>query len=692
MDTVKQGVSRNLSTWQSIKDPDDKRCRLIRYDTLADKYKIIVRRVLCNGLEPWEVRAQKKTEVLSERSLSELLELVLKDGYRRYMGLYPAEDTTRIAERKQKCLARAAATVELIGTYIREREIKESSYAPYKEVVEWLNQDGNYDFYFPKGCQYLPCNEIRLKEKVTLRFGKVGKEPVAITEVIKRPREGNKSRDKFAGDAELMAWIAIARANVDNSGTPNAYIIRKIQDVCRIVGKDVPSNSWLSQVLVSGKMQYMTAPTRFGKGTKQASRFVPYISMARAMYAGDCWMMDATRVNFIEHATSDKDKPRFLFVVVVRDAYSGDVVGCYFDTKEDRWGYVNALKMAYKSTGYLPHTLVHDRFPGHLADEMQSVLDGFRDKGVELICTHEATGKALLERWFDTLQTVFLTRSRYYYGQGIRSTRPYNHRSPEYLAKMRKRAKAENWDFEAAWQEAWRRIEEYRQTPISYYSRKRLDLSPMQLHEQSEKPHVIRVEGWQEATLFWATKVLDISRARIEQEVHGKVYRYMIYDENILYAYKRVAIRYEESDPSKVMLFAVGADDRVTDFFIDELTHTDDIVMYGPDAQKGRLAGRMEKNKQLQERIRKDLEETVSHASMDPEYVLAMRGLAPKDEIESVQDAILYEQMGVSMAMEAQRPAAHKRDKIAKSKASPVPSSEGVIDPKSFVNNSYFNQ
>lgn len=698
--TIVDGHYNGSKIWQGIKIAPDRRMLWIRYDTMAPKYQALVRKVLCKGYEPGEMPVEPTVSPLSYRSLAEQVELVLKEGYRRYLGLYPVTDVSRSAQKTQTCLARAAAVVERIGEYVRETGTDERSYAPYKEVVEWLEANRNYDFYFPKGNQYLPINPVRLKEKVVLRFGKPnaarsGVEPRPITDVIHLPRKGNTFRESFAQDAELMAWIAMARTQGTND--PNAYIIRKISEVCRVVGREVPSQSWFAKVLASPKMKQLTADGRFGAGTKQAGRYTHSITMARAMYAGDCWMMDATRVNFIEHQTSEKDVKGFLFVIVVRDAYSGEVVGCHFDTKEDRWGYTNALKMAVKTTGYLPHTLVYDRFPGHVTDEMQAILGAMEAKGVHLVCTHKATGKALLERWFDTLQTVFLTKSRYYYGEGIMSTRAYAHRSAEYLTKVRKQAHAEGWNFDQAWQEAWRRIEEYRQTPVSYYSRKHkgLDLSPATLHEQSEKPNVIPVQVWEQASLFWMTKILDIRRNRIEQEVHGVRYEYPIYDTQIMYRYTRLAIRYEESDPSTIMLFAVTPDDRVTDFFIAELKQAAPIVMYGPDANTGHLAGRQAKIDAFEQQKRADLTQITNAATVDPEYLLLMGGRVPKEAFESVQTAVIYEQMGVVVQTQAQTPATTTKRKAQTTrqvKLTGVPVGGGGVDPKAFVNNDFYNQ
>lgn len=691
LSTITDGKQRGSQNWQWIKNPDDQRELLIRYDTMADKYQAIVRRELCRGLEPAEFIAVRQTNVFSQRSIGERCEIACTETFRRYLALYPTSDTGRAALKTQTCLARAAAIVELIGNYIQEQDIDLRSYAPYKEVEAWFAIDGNYDFYFPKGNRYLPLNLIRLKEKVVARFGAVGVEPLPITDVIHLPRQGNKSRDKFASDPELMAWIMLARTKGTND--PNAYIIRKISEVCRIVGREVPSASWFSQVLASNKVKQLSAKGRFGAGTANAGRYTHSITMARAMYAGDCWMMDATRVNIIEHESTEKGKMAFLFVIVVRDAYSGDVVGCHFDTKEDRWGYSNALKMAVKTTGYLPHTLVYDRFPGHLTDEMQVILNSFEAKGVQLVCTHKATGKALLERWFDTLQTVFLSNSRYYYGEGIRSTRIYAHRSPDYLVKMRKEARSTGFDFDRAWQDAWQRVEEYRQTPLSYYSKthRNLDISPATLHEQSEKPNVIGVELWEQASLFWMTKVLDIRRNRIEQEVHGVRYEYPIYDVNVIYNYSQVAVRYEESDPTRVMLFPVDSEGRVADMLICELTHTTPVAMYGPDADKGRLAGRMAKIDKFEQQKTADLDAMLDGATVDPEYLLTMGGRVSKDEFESVQTAVLYENMGVLVHTKGQEPARSTRIGKPQSVPTAPPPPPDEFDPESFIDRQFYN-
>jgi len=53
-DTIKKGSYRKSPQWQTIKDSTDKRRSLIRYNTLRQSYKDLVKTQLCYGLEPYE--------------------------------------------------------------------------------------------------------------------------------------------------------------------------------------------------------------------------------------------------------------------------------------------------------------------------------------------------------------------------------------------------------------------------------------------------------------------------------------------------------------------------------------------------------------------------------------------------------------------------------------------------------------
>ena len=662
---ISNGFLRNSPIWQGIQDPSDRRRRLIQYDTMSEKYQLAVRETLCGGHDPetWDLirkeQAKQGNVSLGEYSLVDLLVRACDSEYRRFLGLYSYNHTNaQERERRLKSLARAAAVVDMLANFVRERDPKGRSYTHYRETVEWLQGDGDEYFRYKD----LPLNPVRLKEKVQAVMS--GKQ---VQEVVHLPRQGNTNKAEFTADKELKSWCL--QYLISGMNPTQSQIVRHVTHLCALHEKKAPSQSWFAKFFTDPEIQQITAQRRFGATHKRTIYFEHTIAVQRAMFAGDAWQVDATRVNMIPHAKQDKTGEQSLIIIAVRDVYSGDILGVHFDTKEDRWGYANALKMAVKASGYLPYSLIHDRFPGHNADEMEALLGGLERKGVHLIKTSKATGKASLERWFDTLQTVFLSNSRYYYGQGIRSTRAFAHRSAEYLAKLTKEARAAGWDFDRAWQDAWQRVLEYKQTAVSHYSRKHPDLhlTPAQLHEQSEKPHVVQLAPWDVASLFWLEKELDIRRNQLEMNVHKQTFTFPILDWNILKTHKRVRVKYEEHDPTKIMVFALHGD-----VFITELTAQTGVVLYGPDGDPGHLAARQAQIKAFEKERKKTLDEYLDGSA---DVTMLVGPLAPKADQESAESRILTEHL------EASRPFAGA--KAEKKPVVPVQSDE--IDIQQFI-------
>jgi hypothetical protein len=273
--------------------------------------------------------------------------------------------------------------------------------------------------------------------------------------------------------------------------------------------------------------------------------------------------------------------------------HSGDLIGWHFDLKEDRWAVFNALKMAIKETGYLPYEIAFDRFPGHNTPEMQHYLAGIRQLGTKVTFVHEAQGKAGLERWFGTLQTVFMQDSRYYYGQGIQSRRNYAHRSTEYLKLLRRDARAEGFSFDDAVAEATRIIEAYRNTALCAYSRKHstVKLSPSQLFEHSEKPNVRHLE---EHEMWWLCGLrIELpfhGAGLIKKEIQKIPFYYRTKDYGIISRHQRVLVCYDTEDLSQVLLYATG--DGPLNQFLGRAYAEEEAQAFGPDAQWGEISRR----------------------------------------------------------------------------------------------------
>lgn len=637
--TIWDGFFNNSPRWKSIPHPDNANFRLVRYDTLADKYKERLKARLWGGLAPGEWLAVQ--ESVGAKQQSEGVANVLRDAcetlYMKWMYDYaPVVKHTqneRLRVRQQRCLARAAAVLEGLGRYYIENGLSWRESGPVKQATEWLKeQQGRY---FP--LKYVPMNAVILKEKLR----EIWVEGREYTSVISLPRQGNNNHAEHKEDVEVRAWCIQARMSGKNLSV--AEIARRVRRACELVEKAVPSVSWIDQLLRQTAIKRMCADSRWGVGSGRGDFYKGYIPTTRALYAGDCWQMDGTRVNILSHASNDK-KQRFLTIVAVRDVYSGDILGVGFGLVENRWMYLDAMRMAVENAGYLPYELVHDKFPGYNTEEMGVTWDILKKLDVKRTVTAVATGKAQTERWFGTWQSVFLNREKYYYGEGVRSTRAYAHRSSEYLAKLRKEAQEEGFDFDAAWQMAWRAVCGYRNTPIKHYSKKQIDATPMELHEQCEKPHVKVLERWELARVFWPQTTLQIRRNMVTLTVQKQEYMYAV--PQVLLNQESLTIRYNQKDLSTVVAFYEGGV-----VLAGELKQLNPVNVYGPDADWGAYQKINSANKEYvlaqQEALRMELEGSRELEGVLGEDIMLMGARVRKDEMAGAEDTLLFEQMAV---------------------------------------------
>ena len=478
------------------------------------------------------------------------------------------------------------------------------------------------------GYRYLPKTWHTLYKKI-----RAYQNGSPLTALIHRPREGNANALTYT-DAEVEAWTITLRA--DGRNYTNAHIIRKVQNLCRLYGKPVPSVKWFESFLANYEVKYLTAAGRYGS-SRLGNRWDSYLPVAPPMYAGDVWQIDATRLNIIEHKKADGSKG-FLFMITVIDVYSGDILGYNFDYQEDRWSVISAVKMAVAEAGYLPYEMVFDRFPGHNSPEAVQLFDELKHLGVKVTFTHKATGKARLERLYDTLQTVFMQDNDYYYGEGIKSRRYYAHRSPEYLKKLRQRANKEKFNLSDAVNEGIRIIETYRQTPYSAYSQKykHIQLSPAQLHDQSTKANVKPVSSELLYRLFALKKALKLSRnGYIHTQIMKQELIYQTTDYNLISKYERVWVAYMPENLDVIHLYA-----RKNHLWwhLGEARVVDLPQVYGPNAEFDKLAKAKQRLRQLKEQREQALNDIVSQVS---EVDLMLGPFTRKADKESSESAFL---------------------------------------------------
>lgn len=553
-----------------------------------------------------------------QRDLEGFLHTALEQGYRAYLHMYRGFSDTHAT-----ALARAAAVCMSALEYGRE--------------IEWpMHRSG---LYVDVACvaerlqvRYVPYNWRRLKEKLDAL--REGKEPAAV---ITLPRAGNGNAVKHDDD-EVYSWLIQLRRHPANY--TDSYIARKLAMLCALSEKPAPSSSWVAGKLAEATTKFLTVG-RYGSG-RLANRWESYTPVSGAVHAADCWQIDGTRVNFVPFR-DENGAEKFLYVIAIIDVHSGDILGTHFDTKEDRWGYVNVLKMACAATGHLPGELVIDRFPGHNTQEWQLMVARMEREGVRVRTTSKKTGKAKIERVFGTIQSVFLQESKYYYGEGIQSRRASAHRAPEYIKQVRRESSKDGWSFENAWREASRCIELYRNTKYSTYSRAHatIEHSPRELYANSETPYARNIEPWVFAELFGLEKTVSIRRGLIRTEIQRLEYFYAIDDVDMLMQRTTVRMCYDLGDLGTVHLFEDSDD--VNRAYLGEVHEQRRVAAYGPATDAAATAAAEARKARINARRDERLAEIEAAGS---ELASMMAGLASKDEQAQAENAWLAERIG----------------------------------------------
>jgi hypothetical protein len=443
----------------------------------------------------------------------------------------------------------------------------------------------------------------------------------------------------------------------------NAFIIRHITKLCLMTQRAVPSESWFSQFFALPATKNITAAGRWGARGRYNQRYRGYTPMSGAVFAGDCWQMDGSRVNMIDHKAIVVDKKTgkevtkdmFLYAVAVRDVHSGMVLGVSYGYEESRWMYLNALESAVQTAGYLPYEITTDRFPGHDTPEMVELFDNLRGYGVEIDVVHTAEGKPHIERWFGTFQTVFLQSSDYYYGEGVMSNRKFAHRSKEYLKRIKKESK-NDWGWEKACDESNRVIASYNTTPLSSYSRKHkgVESSPEKLHEESDKPNVIDVAPWQQAYLFGIRKELRVANlGLIMHEVQHQKYHYRVDNYDTLSNHATLLCCFSIDDLDTLHLYPAKCDKALRPY-LGVAKRIADITQYGPNAFKD-AAEDVAKLRELE--AKRDEHLRLAMVPGMESLALLQGGSVPKQEYEAADRVVTMQKvMGVEVSGDDDEP------------------------------------
>jgi hypothetical protein len=177
----------------------------------------------------------------------------------------------------------------------------------------------------------------------------------------------------------------------------------------------------------------------------------------------------------------------------------------------------------------------------------------------------------------------------------------------------------------------------YNHTKYSYYSRKykKIDESPIGLHEQSEKRGTT-VATWQAAYALHLQKKHQIRNCMIDTDIQGVNYLYAVPD-SVALTCESVLMSYDLENLETIFLFDVE-----TEKYLGEGTKIERIQGYGKDANFTGL-GRHKQVIKGRQKARIDTFRSESAAVDLDELSLLLAGKLPKAVVEAAETAVLSE-------------------------------------------------
>ena len=577
-----------------------------------------------NNLLPLTMLMDQARETNNDQKA--IIEAAKQNSYKRF-----------ISKLKSKDLATAAAIIHEAAVYVNLNHISFSK-SPFFESLA-----SEVDI---QQIKYLPKTWRNLRDKI-----KDYAAGTLITDIVREKNKGNTNRCKHANNEVLKSWLIGLIESQKNYSA--AYIFRQIRRMSLQHGMiDFPSVRWISDFLNEPETQYITQQ-RYGANNRFNHKYRPYVPTQSALFAGDCWQIDGTRVNIIDHKATYINKSgkkvtgqKFLYIIAVRDVMSGMVLGWEYCYEESATAVINALAMAVRTAGYVPYEFVYDRFPGYNTAEWQRIEMYMREAGTIMTVTHKAEGKAHIERWWGTLQNVFMMDSDLYYGEGIKSSRRYAHRSKEYVASMRKWANDNKFSYDDACSETDNIVNRYLNTPFSEYSTKfkSIDKSPAQLHGESDKPNTYAISDNDWCFLFGLNKQVSISNYMIHTQIDNVHYYYGIDDCDVIEKYTGVKLTncFDYQDLSIVHLYD-------GDVYVGSFNEVTPAQQFGPNKDM-RAVGKL---KSIAERVNTD--RTIKRAKIKDielsaveddysEVSMMQGGIMPKHNYEAAETAYLLDE------------------------------------------------
>lgn len=546
-DALKKGITRNRQgksiSWQNTRDFQDKRKVLIYIKSIPERTR---KKYNIPTTEEYEIQKEKEAlerinlekEIQQNRELSALL-----DAYENRFISHIEEYQNYLSYSKKQAAKYAIPYAREHAFWLRMVQITGIPKPYYGKLQEGFNMYCLLKYKIPF---ISPLSNIRYFRIKLSNIRKALQQNKSIADSIVdgslKPRPYRMKVTDF--HTTLMLYYL---SHGQNYSYP--VVTDLVNHHCLERGFKAISESAIKNRMNTDRT-FRTLVEEKRHGAKYANdTIMPYTVRKVTPFPGNVWMIDGTPTQFFcWNETKTKVIRLYLFVVI--DVCSRKISGFDISYSETRFNIMDALKMAVISEGYLPSEIVSDNFSASKTEEIKNLKQKMLAMGVNW--RHSKVGnpqdKSYVERFFGTFQSVENSLYDGYIGEGITSKRN-NRPSPEHIEKTRKEK-----DYLTVNQ-----MKSQIATMIAKYNERSISgrPSPNKVCKSLPKPNAKTVDTLNTMLLFWKKTSYTVKRGMVKIKINKVEHVYLIKDHNLKMQLQntKVAVRYDENAPERIMLF-----------------------------------------------------------------------------------------------------------------------------------------
>ncbi|NDW10927.1 DDE-type integrase/transposase/recombinase [Dysgonomonas sp. 520] len=393
----------------------------IHYDELKDNYKLLIKTILCGGVEPALWLKNKEAEKLN----NELTELC--GNLNSMVEVMPSDvktfaDSMLFTPQEVQQLARAAGWLRL-WRRMDTKTARSYGFVSVKDIQteifkRCLNEQNNGFVKFPR-----VITTQRILDRKAREFAKEG------LNCLINGGFGNANREKI--DTSVHAKL------MDLAGNPVKF---SFEDIGLFYNSDA-KNEGLPRMTVSAIKQHLNKPknqriwmyARHGKLDVDLL-MQPQIERDAVSRADALWSLDGTTMQLYYRDSNGKVKSD-LYVYFVVDVYSSAIIGYSVAFSESTGMVAEALKMAIDTYGYKPYQLQYDNGSANVNKVMHSIMSNM--SRVHFPCTPYHGNSKYIETYIGHFQQRVLRYNEAFKGGNITTQSLNSKANPELLKALK---------------------------------------------------------------------------------------------------------------------------------------------------------------------------------------------------------------------------------------------------------------